>query len=188
MGSQVTKNLLIFGVSLLALTSCSTPIPMPRSIAQDDQASRIFNDLVSANIISKNSYQVEGTALSPPSSNIVKALRELSKSTSPEGRQQAEKAVSKTISATGIKSHVCFRTPTPGAIIKTKLLSQHRPRVTATTNTSKYYPMTLGLYKIWSERNNEPTSDIKNTYEITTRYRRIDLEGDTSGVRDCEQK
>jgi len=169
----------------LGLAGCAGPTQGP-DFGGDPEAERIFNDLASSGFIPREIPNSDNTALAPAQTEIVSTLRALS--AAPEGtpeRAAAREKVSTALSATAMQSAVCFRTPKPGATVKVKSLSANRPLVAVTTNGDASYPMVLGIYHIWTERNSMATTPRDNRFDITTRRRRIDLEGDSASIKDC---
>jgi hypothetical protein len=84
--------------------------------------------------------------------------------------------LSKQMSVSGIRSTVRALTPTPGARIRYRLVTEQNPSSFAQLSNNASASLPIGIYHFWAERNGVPTSDQSETFRVILPEVTIDIE------------
>ena len=167
-----------FILSFFSTGCLATQINPSTGMNASTRADRIHQNLKTAGFLipSESLSNSEIAAFENSSENVVDALKQLKNSKSKEEETKALKKISSEVQNTGYLADVLFHTDTIGARVKyQQIMEEDVENVPMLTNTSEPYKLTIGTYRMWTERNGEPTSP-QEEFDIFLPHVRVDFE------------
>lgn len=154
----------------LMLASCQKPVLVKPLDEKDGAAAanQLYSQIKSAGIAQSKSNAAGGKAAFPGIDDTLNFLLQQLRSGDPEQQKSALKDISAELRrSSGYSTEVYICTACCGAQIKYRLISDEREFVLARlTNSSEPFPLTVGIYHVWAERNGKPTSKVDLQYSF----------------------